>query len=97
MPRLIITEGAALGLERCRHFLSEKNQLASKRVALTINRQFTMLASNPHIGRPLDSYPDFRELIIGFGDSGFVALYRVDEINNTVYVLAFRHQKEVSY
>jgi hypothetical protein len=35
--------------------------------------------------------------MIGFGDSGYVALYRHDRIVDTVFVLAFRHQKEAGY
>ena len=40
---------------------------------------------------------NLRELMIPFGDSGYVALYRYDNINNTVYILSFKHQKEVEY
>jgi hypothetical protein len=38
-----------------------------------------------------------RELVIGFGDSGDVALYRYEPDTDAVYVLAFRHQKEAGY
>jgi hypothetical protein len=38
-----------------------------------------------------------RELIIAFGDSGYVALYRHDRERDMVYVLAFRHQREAGY
>lgn len=97
MPRIIITEGAAQGLERCRQFLAEKNPTAAQRAAQSIIRHFSMLETNPHIGRPLDSLPELRELVIEFGISGYIALYRVDEATSTVYVLAFRHQKEAGY
>lgn len=49
------------------------------------------------MGRPFTELPELRELVIGFGESGYVALYRHDEIDNTVYVLAFRHQREAGY
>jgi plasmid stabilization system protein ParE len=55
------------------------------------------LETNPDIGRPLDDHPELRELIIDFGDSGYVALYRHQAETDTVYVLAFRHQKEAGY
>ena len=97
MPRVIVTEGAASGLERCRRFLAEKNPQASRRAGQVIDRHFTLLESTPEIGRPLDDLPEVRELIIGFGDSGFVALYRHEPQNDSVYVLAFRHQKEAGY
>lgn len=97
MPRVIITEGAAQGLERCRRFLSEKNPRASRRAGQTIARHVLLLETNPDAGRPFDELPELRELVIGFGDSGYVALYRHDADADTVYVLAFRHQKEAGY
>lgn len=96
MPRVIIAEGAAQGLERCRRFLAEKNPQAARRAAQAIARQLMILETNPEAGRPLADHPDLRELVIGFGDSGYLALYRYEPGQNMVYVLAFRHQKEVS-
>jgi plasmid stabilization system protein ParE len=49
------------------------------------------------MGRPLDDMPELRELIIGFGESGYVALYRHEPDDDAVYVLAFRHQREAGY
>ena len=40
---------------------------------------------------------ELRELVIAFGDSGYVALYRYVATEEAVYVLAFRHQKEAGY
>ncbi len=97
MPRVIVTQGAAKGLERCRFFLSEENPKASKRAAQTIEQQFALLEMNPDIGRPLDDLPELRELIIKFGDSGYVTLYRYQAEFDTVVILAFRRQKEAGY
>jgi len=97
MSRLIVTETAAQGLEHCRVFLSAKNPNAMKRAALAIDRQFMLLEKEPQIGRPLDDTPDLRELIIPFGESGYIALYRYDNLDDVVYILAFRHQKEAGY
>jgi len=97
MPRVIITEGAARGLERCRLFLADKNPQAAKRAGQAIERQFALLETEPGIGRPLEDLPEFRELIIPFGDSGYVALYLHEENTGSVYVLAFRHQREAGY
>jgi len=97
VPRVIITEGAAQGLERCRRFLAEKNLHAMIRAAQAIERQFALLETEPEIGRPLDDPPELRELIIPFGDSGYVALYHHEVKSDSVYVLAFRHQKEAGY
>ena len=97
MPRVTVTEGAAQGLERCRLFLAEKNPQAAKRAGLAIEHQFALLEAEPEMGRPLDDLPELRELIIPFGGSGYVALYRHEVNSDAVYVLAFRHQKEAGY
>ncbi len=97
MPRVIITEGAVQGLENCRLFLSEKNPQVAIRAGHAIEHQFALLETEPEIGRPFDDLPELRELIIPFGDSGYVALYRHEIEANAVYVLAFRHQKEAGY
>jgi len=49
------------------------------------------------MGRPFSEAPPWRELVIPFGDTGYVALYHHDPAAETVYVLAFRHQKEAGY
>jgi plasmid stabilization system protein ParE len=38
---------------------------------------------------------DYREWLIDFGDSGYVARYRFSD--ETITILAVRHQKEVGY
>lgn len=97
MPRVVITAGAAEGLERCRRFLTGKSREAAKRAAQAIERRLTLLESSPSIGRPYPDLPVLRELVIDFGDSGYIALYRYAPDEDAVYVLAVRHQKEAGY
>ena len=97
MPQVIVTEGAADGLERCRQFLAARATEAARRAGQAIERQFLLLETAPDIGRPLPDMPELRELVIAFGDSGYVALYRHEPADDVVYVLAFRHQKEAGY
>ena len=97
MSRIVVTEGAARGLERCRQTLSEKSPEAVIRAARAISTSFEQLESLPEIGRPLPNNAFLRELIINFGDSGYVALYRYDREQDAVFILAFRHQKEAGY
>lgn len=47
MPRVIVTEGAALGLERCRRFLAVKSSEAGRRAGQAIERQFLLLETPP--------------------------------------------------
>lgn len=97
MSRLIVTPEAARGLERCRQFLVQKSPAASRRAAQAIIRQFELLATQPKMGRPIEDEPALREMIVAFGDSGYVALYRYESQSDTVFILAFRHQKEAGY
>jgi hypothetical protein len=52
---------------------------------------------HPEIGRPSPNRPELRELLIPFGGSGYVALYRFEISDDAVYILAFRHQKEAGW
>lgn len=97
MPRVVVTEGAAAGLERCRDFLAANNPQALRRAGYAIARQFELLETAPEVGRPFADMPELRELLIDFGDSGYVALYRYGPADQTVYVLVLRHQKEAGY
>lgn len=97
MPQVIVTQGAAEGLERCRRFLAVKAQEAARRAGQAIEQQFLLLETAPDIGRPFPEMPELRELVITFGDSGYVALYHHEPADDAVYVLAFRHQKDAGY
>ena len=97
MPRLIVTSGALTGLERCREFLHTKNPLASRKAAKIISECFKQLELHPETGRPYDDSPELCELIIEFGASGYIALYRYLPVEQMVYILAFRLQKEINY
>ena len=56
---------------------------------------FDVLADNPLIGRPVGD--DKRELLIGRGSHGYVALYRYISLIDTALILAVRAQREVGY
>jgi plasmid stabilization system protein ParE len=77
--------------------LAAKDPHAARRAAEAIERRLLLLETAPDIGRPFPELPELRELVIGFGVSGYVALYRHEPANDVVYVLAFRHQKEAGY
>jgi plasmid stabilization system protein ParE len=68
----------------------------AQRAVRAIRTGVEILAHQPGIGRPVeDMDPQFREWLIDFGDSGYVALYRYDSA--TISILAVRHQKEAGY
>lgn len=88
---------ALLDLERLRDFLRPKNPVAAKRAAVAIINAVKILERNPQIGRPAEGMDDlaYRELLIDFGDSGYVVRYRLAD--DCVTVLAVRHQKEAGF
>lgn len=54
------------------------------------------LARHPFLYRKHDGDPLFRELLVPFGASGYVALYRILDASR-VLALAIRHQLEGDY
>ena len=84
-------------MEQCRRFLAAQAPDAARRAGQAIARQFLLLETAPDIGRPVPEMPELRELMIAFGNAGYVALYRHEPTHDAVYVLAFRRQKEAGY
>jgi plasmid stabilization system protein ParE len=78
-------------------FLTAQNPQAAKRAGQVIERHFALLEKSPEAGRPFPDFAELRELVIDFGNTGYVAMYRFEPADDAVYVLAFRHQKEVGY
>jgi plasmid stabilization system protein ParE len=96
MPRLIWSPAALRDVQRLHRFLVEKNPDAAKRAVKAIRDGVKVLARQPGVGRPMqDMEPEYREWMIDFGDSGYVALYRYD--GKMAVMLAVRHQREVGY
>jgi plasmid stabilization system protein ParE len=96
MPRLIWSPPALLDVQRLYRFLAEKNPDAAKRAVKTIREVVQIIAVQPVAGRPAeDMEVEYREWLIDFGDSGYIALYHYD--GQTVLIVAVRHQKEVGY
>jgi plasmid stabilization system protein ParE len=96
VPRLIWAPPALHDVQRLYRFLAEKNTDAAKRAVKSIREGVKVLAHQPAVGRPVeDMEPEFREWLIDFGDSGYIALYRYD--GETAVILAVRHQREAGY
>lgn len=96
MPRLIWSPPALRDVQRVYRFLAINNIDAAKRAVRTIKEGVKVLALQPGIGRPADDMePEYREWMIDFGNSGYIALYRYE--HEVVTLLALRHQKETGY
>ena len=63
--------------------------------AAVIRSAVENLATHPLIGRRVEG--DLRELVISYGATGYIALYRFDIQRDQVRVLALRHQREIGY
>lgn len=96
MPRIIWSPPALLDVQRAYRFLAGKSIDAAKRAVKAIREGVKIIAQHPEIGRPDDDMePEYRELLIDFGDSGYVVLYRYE--GQSAVIIAVRHQKEVGY
>jgi plasmid stabilization system protein ParE len=82
-------------IERAFAFLRDKNPDAALTAVNAIQSAVDNLAVHPLVGRRLEG--ELRELIISYGHSGYVALYRFVIASDEVRILAIRHQREVGY
>jgi len=95
MTRIELAPEVAEDFERILdHFAQyqvEEPELRIREIIEAVN----VLTHNPLIGRPVNN--DKRELVIGRGSHGYVALYRYVAEVDTVFVLAVRSQQEAGY
>jgi plasmid stabilization system protein ParE len=82
-------------IERAFQFLRDKNPTAASNAVMAIQSAVESLAAHPFIGRRIEG--ELRELIISYGQSGYVALYRFVAAQDQVRVLAIRHQRELGF
>jgi plasmid stabilization system protein ParE len=93
MPHVKYAHRALCEFTRLYKFLRQKSPSAAGRASEVIKKSVHILADHPSIGRAVvDMSEEYRELLIPFGDSGYVVRYRIEQ--NEVIVLAIRHQKE---
>ncbi|QXF33754.1 RelE/ParE family toxin [Photorhabdus luminescens] len=96
MPRLIWSPFTLADIQWLYGFLAKKDKDTARRAIKTIRAGVKMLARQPEAGRPVDEMdPAFREWLIDFGSSGYIAMYRIE--GETATIFAVRHQKEAGY
>ncbi|MEW6647061.1 MAG: type II toxin-antitoxin system RelE/ParE family toxin [Pseudomonadota bacterium] len=95
MAEVIYSENALANLERLFGFLREHDPTAALAAAAAITGAVETLAAHPLVGRCIEG--DIRELIISYGKSGYVALYRFLPARDQIRILALRHQLELDY
>ncbi|TBL58059.1 type II toxin-antitoxin system RelE/ParE family toxin [Hafnia paralvei] len=98
MPQVTVSALAQRDLQRLQDFLKTKNRLAARKAGEVIIRAIQQLKTQPDMGRPVPFLPlEYQELVIGFGDSGYVMLYRHDREMDRIVIVTVRHQKESGY
>jgi len=101
--RVRLTTAAQADLDRLFDFLIERElsreggnlELAELAMA-ALRAGISTLRTSPFTCRKAGSSPFLRELIVPFGQSGYVALFEIED-ESTVSVLAVRHQLEDDY
>ncbi len=95
MATVVYSAVALDHLEQAFAFLLEHNPEAAADAVTAITSAVDNLAAHPLLGRRVEG--ELRELVISYGKTGYIALYRYLVARDEVRVLALRHQREVGY
>jgi plasmid stabilization system protein ParE len=82
-------------LGRAFEFLRKENSEAAVAAAQAIRSAVDNLGAHPLLGRRI--YGDIRELVISYGATGYIALYRFLVPQDEIRILAIRHQREIGF
>jgi plasmid stabilization system protein ParE len=95
--RLQYTRGFYEDFERYYGHLAEIDLGLAERAFDAMQKAMKVLEDFPFVGRRVSGDSVFaRELLVPFGSSGYVLLYEVEN-DETVTILAVRHQREEDY
>jgi plasmid stabilization system protein ParE len=95
VAEVVYSANTLANLERAFEFLAERDPAAAIAAAKAIRTAVSMLAAHPLVGRRV--HGEVRELVISYGKTGYVALYRFVPRERVVRILAIRHQRELRY
>ena len=95
VAQVVYSRNAIANLERAFDLLAMNDPEVAGAAGKAIQSAIEALVQHPLIGRPVEGRP--RELVISFGRTGYVALYRFVPARDEVRVLALRHQRELDY
>ncbi|MEO7206640.1 MAG: type II toxin-antitoxin system RelE/ParE family toxin [Steroidobacteraceae bacterium] len=95
MATVVYSSRALDHIERAFAFLRDKNLEAAQSAVVALQSAVDNLAAHPLVGRRTEG--ELRELIISYGHSGYIALYRFVIASDEVRILAIRHQREVGF
>jgi len=95
MAQIVYSARALENLDRVFTSSLAGDRAAEAAAAAAIESGVNNLAAHPLVGRRVEG--DIRELVISFGATGYIALYRFVVQENQVRVLGLRHQREIGY
>jgi plasmid stabilization system protein ParE len=95
VAQVVYSADALANLERAFSSLDEISPEAAIAAVEAIRTAIEMREHHPLIGPIVRG--GLRELVISFGRSGYLALYRFIPSRREVRVLAIRHQRELDY
>jgi toxin ParE1/3/4 len=99
MPRIKFAPDVRTDFDRIRkHLAKHKVADSSMRISAILDA-LAILAQSPYIGRRFshDATDPLRDLVIGKDAHGYIALYRYEPADETVFVLAVKSQREAGY
>lgn len=93
---ILFAEDALADLERILEFNLERDPATALDHIDKVRSAVLLLDIHPDIGRPVRGSP-LRELVISYGNTGYIALYEHSPAEGLVRVAAIRHQREAGY
>lgn len=95
MAQVVYSARSLDHIARAFQFLREKNPDAALDAVAAIQSAVDNLRAHPLVGRRIEG--ELRELVISYGQTGYLALYRFVVSQDEVRVLAIRHQRELGF
>ena len=95
MAQVVLSRQVRHDFTRIVEHLEEHAPESSPERISAIIAAIDVLETSPRIGRPVEQ--GMRELVIGSGHAGYVALYRYVPEEDVVLILAVRAQREAGY
>ena len=95
MATVVYSARSLAHLERAFEFLRKENPEAAAAAADSIRSAVDNLGAHPLLGRRV--HGDIRELVISYGATGYIALYRFLVPQDEIRILAIRHQREIGF
>jgi plasmid stabilization system protein ParE len=95
LATIIYSDTALEHIARAFAFIAQHNAGAATRAAKTLTSAIDTLAEHPLIGARIQA--DIRRLVVSFGTTGYVVLYRFRAEQDVVRILAARHQRELDF